>query len=91
MDSGTSLTTTSSSQASPAAMFVPLLDVASLSLFNPKEDPNTLAIRWKLCKYRLIVIQIQIKRSFNLDLVAKGITKDEQKTALLLHTGGLSF
>ena len=91
MDSGTSLTTTSSSQASPAATFVPLLDVASLSLFNPKEDPNTLAIRWKLCKYRLIVIQIQIKRSFNLYLVAKGITKDEQKTALLLHTGGLSF
>ncbi|CAH3133167.1 unnamed protein product [Pocillopora meandrina] len=49
MDSGTSSSTTSSSQASPAVTFVPLLDVASLSLFNPKEDPNTLAIRWKLC------------------------------------------
>ena len=91
MDSGTGSSTTSSSQASPAATFVPLLDVASLSLFNPKEDPNTLAIPWKLCKYRLIVIQVQIKRSFNLYLVAKGITKDEQKTTLLLHNGGLNF
>ena len=72
--------TTSSSQVSPTATFVPLLDVASLPPFNPKEDPNTLAVRWKLWK-----------RSFNLYLVAKGITKDEQKTALLLHTGGLNF
>ena len=70
----------SSSQASPTATFVPLLDVASLPPFNPKEEPNTLAVRWKLWK-----------RSFNLYLVAKGITKDEQKTALLLHTGGLNF
>ena len=60
--------------------FVPLLDVASLPPFNPKEDPNTLAVRWKLWT-----------RSFNLYLVAKGITTDEQKTALLLHTGGLNF
>ena len=48
-----------SSQASPTAMFVPLLDVASLPPFNPKEDPNTFAVRWKLWK-----------RSFNLYLVA---------------------
>ena len=79
-ESGTTSSTTSSSQASPTATFVPLLDVASLPPFNPKEDPNTLAVRWKLWK-----------RSFNLYLVAKGITKDEQKTALLLHTGGLNF
>ena len=79
-DSGTTSSTTSSSQALPTATFVPLLDVASLPPFNPKEDPNTLAVRWKLWK-----------RSFNLYLVAKGITKDEQKTALLLHTGGLNF
>ena len=79
-DSGTTSSTASSSQASPTATFVPLLDVASLPPFNPKEDPNTLAVRWKLWK-----------RSFNLYLVAKGITKDEQKTALLLHTGGLNF
>ena len=75
-DSETSSSTASSSQISQAARFVPLLDVASLNPFNPKEDPNTLAVRWKLWK-----------RSFNLYLVAKGITKDEQKTALLLHTG----
>lgn len=71
---------TSSSQVSPAATFVPLLDVASLSPFDTKEDPNTLAVRWKFWK-----------RLFNLYLVAKGITKDEQKTALLLHTRGLNF
>ena len=69
-ESGTTSSTTSSSQASPTPAFVPLLDVASLPPFNPKEDPNTLAVRWKLWK-----------RSFNLYLVAKGITKDEQKTA----------
>ena len=79
-ESGTTLSTTSSSQALPTATFVPLLDVASLPPFNPKEDLNTLAVRWKLWK-----------RSFNLYLVVKGITKDEQKTALLLHTGGMNF
>ena len=31
------------------------------------------------------------KRSFNLCLAAKWITKDEQKTALLLNTGGLNL
>ena len=83
-DSGTSSSTNSSTasslQSSPTATFVHILDVASLPPFNPKEDPNTLAVRWKLWK-----------RSFNLYLVAKGITKDEQKTALLLHTGGLNL
>lgn len=48
VDSGTSSSATSSSQASPAAAFVPLLDVASLPPFNPKEDPKTLEVRWKL-------------------------------------------
>ena len=80
MDSATTSSTTSSSQASPTTTFVPLLDVASLPPFNPKEDPNTLAVRWKLWK-----------RSFNLYLVAKGITKDEQKTTLLLHTRRVEF
>ncbi|PFX12279.1 Uncharacterized protein K02A2.6 [Stylophora pistillata] len=80
MGGGTGSSTTSSSQASPAATFVPLLDVGSLTPFNPKEDPNTLSVHWKLWK-----------RSFNLYLVAKGITKDEHKTALLLHTGGLNL
>ena len=80
MDSGTNSSTTSSSQASPAATFVPLLDVASLSPFNLKEDPNTLTVCWKLRKHL-----------FNLYLVAKGVTKDEQKSALPLHTGSLNF
>ena len=79
-ESGTSWSTTSSSQASSTATFVPLLDVANLPPFNPKEDPNTLVVSWKLWK-----------RSFDLYLVAKGIMKDEQKTALLLHTGGLNL
>ena len=39
-DSGTTSSTASSSQASPTATFVPLLDVASLPPFNPKEDPR---------------------------------------------------
>ena len=72
--SATSRTTT------PPSTFVPLLDVASLPSFNPKEDPKTLAARWKLWK-----------RSFKLYLVAKGVTRDEQKTALLLNTGGLNL
>ena len=50
-DSETSSSTASSSQVSPVARFVPLLDVASLNPFNPKEDPNTLAVRWKLWKH----------------------------------------
>ena len=58
-DSGTTSSTTSSSQASLTTMFVPLFDVASLPPVNPKEDPNTFAVRWKLWK-----------RSFNLYLVA---------------------
>ena len=70
----------SSSTSSSAAAFVSLFDVTSLPPFNPKEEPNTLAVRWKLWK-----------RSFNLYVVAKGITKDEQKTALLLHSGGLNL
>ena len=47
---------------------------------NPRVDPNTLSVRWK-----------RWKRSFNLYLLAKGITKDTQKVALLLHTGGLDL
>ena len=56
------------------ALGLPLLNVISLPPFNPKDDPNTLAVRWKLWK-----------SSFNLHLVAKGIAQEEQKTALLLH------
>ena len=56
------------------------LEIKGLPCFNPKDDPNTLSIRWK-----------RWKRSFNLYLRAKGITMDSQKVALLLHTGGADF
>ena len=59
------------------ALGLPLLNVKSLPSFNPKDDPNTLAVRWELWK-----------RSSNLHLVAKGITQEEQKTALLMHIAG---
>ena len=72
--------TPSTTQTQPADAFLPLLEVGSLPPFNPKEDLNTVAILCKLWK-----------RSFNLYLVAKGRTKDEQKTTLLLHTGGLNL
>ena len=52
-------------------------EIKDLPCFNPRDDPNTLSIRWK-----------RWKRSFNLYLRGKGITMDSQKVALLLHTGG---
>ena len=55
-------------------------EIKGLPCFNPKDDPNTLSIRWK-----------RWKRSFKLYLRAKGITMDLQKVALLLHTGGTDF
>ena len=55
-------------------------EIKGIPCFNPKDDPNTLSIRWK-----------RWKRSFNLYLRAKGITMDLQKVALLLHTGGADF
>ena len=56
------------------------LEIKGLPCFNPKDDQNTLSIRWK-----------RWKRSFNLYLRAKGITMDSQMVALLLHTGGADF
>ena len=55
-------------------------EIKGLPCFNPKDDPNTLSIRWK-----------RWERSFNLYLWAEGITMDLQKVALLLHTGGTDF
>ena len=49
-------------------------DVKGLPCFNPRNDPTNLAVRWK--------------RSLNLYLTAKGVTNDQQRVALLLHTGG---
>jgi len=52
-------------------------EVRNLPCFNPREDPNTLAVRWK-----------RWKRSFELYVLAKGVSSDPQKVALLLHTAG---
>ena len=52
-------------------------DVKGLPCFNPRDDPSSLAVRWK-----------RWKRSSNLYLTAKGVTNDQQRVALLLHTGG---
>ncbi|KAK2551951.1 hypothetical protein P5673_026947, partial [Acropora cervicornis] len=49
-------------------------DDKGLPCFNPRNDPTNLAVRWK--------------RSLNLYLTAKGVTNDQQRVALLLHTGG---
>ena len=49
-------------------------DVKGLPCFNPRDDLTNLAVRWR--------------RSFNLHLTAKGVTNDNQRVALLLHTGG---
>ncbi|XP_028405744.1 uncharacterized protein LOC114528314 [Dendronephthya gigantea] len=70
------------SQASSSQESAQLLatEIKGLPCFNPKDDPNTLSIRWK-----------RWKRSFNLYVSAKGITMDLQKVALLLHTGGADF
>ncbi|KXJ07410.1 Interferon-induced protein 44 [Exaiptasia diaphana] len=53
------------------------VDVHGLPNFNQRGEPTTLAIEWK--------------RAYNLYLLAKGVTKDEQKIALLLHNGGLEL
>ena len=52
-------------------------EVRNLPCFNPREDPNTLAVRWK-----------RWKRSFELYVLAKRVLSDPQKVALLLHTAG---
>ena len=55
-------------------------EVRNLPCFNPREDPNTLSVRWK-----------RWKRSFELYVLAKGISSDPQKVALLLHTAGMEL
>ena len=64
------------SQAAQQTQFL-ATEVRNLPCFNPREDPNTLSVRWK-----------RWKRSFELYLLAKGVSCDRQKVALLLHTAG---
>ena len=52
-------------------------EVRNLPCFNPREDPNTLSVRWKRWRH-----------SFELYLLAKGVSDDKQKVALLLHISG---
>ena len=54
------------------------LQVGGLPCFDPKGDPNALSVRWR-----------RWKRAFNLYMVSKGVTNEEQKVALLLHSGGM--
>ena len=56
------------------------VNVRGLSSFNPNGDSTALSSKWKVWK-----------RAFNLYLISKNITNDQQKLALLLHTGGLDF
>ena len=51
-----------------------LVDVGSLTAFDPKGDLNGISQRWK-----------RWKRSFPSYLTGKGVTDDKQKRALLLH------
>ena len=69
----------SASSGEQASNFESLLstDVKGLPCFNPRDDPTNLAGRWE-----------RWKRSFNLYLTAKGVTNDQKRVALLLHTGG---
>ena len=52
-----------------------LVDVGSLTAFDPKGDLNGISQRWK--------------RSFASYLTGKGVTDDKQKRALLLHATGV--
>lgn len=55
-----------------------VLDVPAPKAFSVQEDPSSVAQRWK-----------KWLSSFEIYLKAAGITKDEQKAALLLHIAGL--
>ena len=55
-----------------------LVDVGSLTAFDPKGDLNGISQRWK-----------RWKRSFASYLTGKGVTDDKQKRALLLHAAGV--
>ena len=78
-EGSSSVSTASQPTVSQAAQPTRLLgsEVKNLPCFNPREDPNTLSVCWK-----------RWKRSLELYLVAKGISEDKQKVALLLHTAG---
>ena len=57
-----------------------LVDVGSLTAFEPKGDLNGISQWWK-----------RWKRSFASYLTGKGVTDDKQKRALLLHAANLFY
>ena len=63
--------TNAASQGQETAQFLPS-EVRTLPCFNPREDPTTLAVRWR-----------RWRRSFNLYVTAKGVTNDAQKVRWL--------
>lgn len=54
------------------------LDVDTVASFNMTGDFASMSPRWK-----------RWKRAFTFYITSRGITDDEQKTALLLHTAGM--
>ena len=56
--------TSAASQGQETAQFLPS-EVRTLPCFNPRDDPTTLAVRWR-----------RWRRSFNLYVTAKGVTND---------------
>ena len=56
------------------------MEVSGLPCFNPRGETTTLNLEWN-----------RWKRAFDLFIVARGVTDEKQKVALLLHTGGLDL
>ena len=54
------------------------LDVTGLDPFHPKGEVLNLSQRWK-----------KWKRAFSLYVTGKGVSKDAQKTGVLLHVAGM--
>ena len=78
--SGEASTSSDASGSNSFAMSTVSTDIHGISCFNPTGDATNLSARWKRWKH-----------AFNLYLVAKGVTNEQQKVALLLHTGGLEL
>ena len=53
------------------------IEFGNINPFDCTGNPNSVGLRWRRCK-----------RSFEFFIEAKGITKDAQKQALLLHCAG---
>ena len=73
--------TTSTTPSDPGGATVKqVLDIQALPHFDPKGEPNSLSVQWK-----------RWKRAFNLYVASNGVTNEDQKIALLLHSGGMEL